>query len=107
MSGGIKYIVVAFFLSCMLFTVIQYLPLLEEETRHLNTELCKKGGLPDTSNGPDEDQDPDSEKETLKNIENKFHLQLFIRYDDNNYIRHHQFWLIKRPQKVLIPPPKA
>ena len=45
----------------MLFTVINYLPLLEEEVPHANKAPLKKGENKEGSGEPDDDMDPEQE----------------------------------------------
>ncbi len=65
----LRFIFVFVFLAGMIFTVFQYIPLLEEETHGHKTELTKKvkqGNLSDgdgDSSDEDSDNDDDSEQE--------------------------------------------
>ncbi len=87
----------------MLFTVFQYIPILEEETRAHSTELAKKAGE-DDSNGND-DVESDSDVDDALNssfifnfnmLSSKTTLRATTKKDYNSFF-----------QKITIPPPKA
>jgi hypothetical protein len=89
----------------MFFTVIQYLPILEEETPGHRVELVKKTGQDDETDGNDGGDDDDSPDEKT-NIYDQQHFAYF-----NGMMSAHLFYIKNTsylPPVVNIhtPPPK-
>lgn len=87
----------------MLFTVFQYIPILEEETQTHSTELAKKGNESDGTDGDNAEQDTD-----VDDAVNAFFDFNFSVTDSGTQFRsskkedYNSFF-----QKINIPPPKA
>mgnify|MGYP006981522173 CR=1 FL=1 len=101
-----RYSIVVFFLFCMLYTVFQYIPLIEEEIHHAKTELNKKNSFPDSEGGNDSDEDNLADEDMFEGIFNSSIENLTLYQKSSFLISNQTYWLIKQPQKVLIPPPK-
>jgi hypothetical protein len=100
-----KYIFLFIFLSAMIFTVVTYLPLIEEEVAHKKMEFSKKTLGDESSGGADDETESDNEDDTIFN--------LVINYTPFNllanecfYIHsfHDYFYLL---DDTSTPPPKA
>lgn len=90
----------------MIFTVIQYLPILEEETPGHRVEMSKKADQDDTSDGSDSGDDDDTENEKTDLF---YHaaLQYSSRLltAQRFYIKHASY---QHPVETInTPPPKA
>ncbi|MDP1800965.1 MAG: hypothetical protein Q8L81_06420 [Bacteroidota bacterium] len=87
----------------MIYTVFQYVPILEEEVPHTNTELAKKGAEDDTTGNGSDETDLDGDDA----IYDHFNLGLIDHYSKNlthstNKRSYSSFF-----QKINIPPPKV
>ena len=87
----------------MLFTVFQYLPVLEEEAQGNTTELAKKSTEDDCSGDDNDETDSDSDDA----LNNHFNYNIA-----NNYSKSHSYPFKNEHynsffQKINIPPPKA
>ena len=90
----------------MIFTVIQYLPILEEETPGHRVEMTKKSGQDDESNGNDGGDDDDSTDEKT----GLFYHQHFSCF--NGLMSSHLFYIkntsyLPPVSKIHTPPPKV
>ncbi|MEO6304691.1 MAG: hypothetical protein ABIP51_16135 [Bacteroidia bacterium] len=98
-----RLIFVFIFLSGMLFTVFQYIPILEEETQNHNTELAKKGSEDDTSGNDGDESDSDSDDAIFHSLNFSF----------TDLYSNTCAYSIKRDnyksffQKINTPPPKV
>ncbi|MBL7911919.1 MAG: hypothetical protein JNJ41_12750 [Bacteroidia bacterium] len=86
----------------MLYTIFQYIPILEEEVPHNNTELAKKGTEDDTS-GNDDETDSDAD-DAINHYVNFNFTDLYSKTNSytSNKDDYNSFF-----QKINIPPPKA
>ncbi len=87
----------------MLYTIFQYIPILEEEVPHNNTELAKKGSEDDASgnDGDEKDSYGDDAINHYMNF-NFTHLYSHSNSYPCNKDDYNSFF-----QKINIPPPKA
>jgi len=99
----IKYIFVFIFLTGMIYTVFQYVPILEEEAQNHGIELAKKGTEDNSSDGDGDEIDSDSADAIYDHLNfnfaslySKTHLFKSSVDDYNSFF-----------QKITIPPPKA
>ncbi len=100
-----KPIFVFIFLAGMIFTVIQYLPILEEETPGHRVELAKKTGQDDETDSNDSGDDDDSPDEKTSFYSHQ-HFTCF-----NGLMSGHLFYIKNtsyRPPvgSIQTPPPK-
>ncbi|MBA2612091.1 MAG: hypothetical protein H0U95_08975 [Bacteroidetes bacterium] len=98
----LRFIFAFVFLAGMLFTVIQYIPVLEEETQNHNTELAKKS-TEDDSTGSDSDETDNDGDDAIHHFLNYdftalVSQTLLFAYNKDDY---NSFF-----QKINIPPPK-
>ena len=87
----------------MLFTVFQYIPILEEETQGHSTELAKKANEDDSSSNDDVETDSDVDDAlnsffifNFNTVDSKSDLRATTKKDYNSFF-----------QKINIPPPKS
>jgi hypothetical protein len=103
-----QFILIHFFLLGMLFTVFQYLPILEEEVPGHRTELVKKvkendkTGSDDSNDVEDSDND-DIKTEMISNITG--HYAFSQESKDNFYIKIPLYKSLI--STINTPPPKA
>jgi hypothetical protein len=99
----LKIIFVFIFLAGMLFTVVNYIPTLNEETAQKKIELAKK-------NQGEESTDSDSEDETETDSENLFRNEghIILSEPDTYSIAHYQYTLHYKGHlnDLSTPPPK-
>lgn len=106
----IRFIFVFIFLSGMIFTVFQYLPLLEEETPGHRIELAKKAKAENPADGDGDDtdedcsDDDDSEKE-YGEYHTGNHTIYFSKHSSSGF-RACNFYKYSLENKNT-PPPKA
>jgi hypothetical protein len=106
----LRFIFIFVFLSGMIFTVFQYLPLLEEETAGNGIEISKKTQQQDSSDGDtastdgDSNEDDDSEQEMNYCSTNTY--ALLNVYATSNFYIPPSFYTYHLEQKDT-PPPKA
>ena len=90
----------------MVFTVIQYLPILEEETPGHRVEMAKKDSQDDTADGNDSGDDDDTENEKTD-----LYFHPAIKYANLLISAHHfhtkQISYRHPVEKIHTPPPKA
>lgn len=98
----LRFIFIFIFLTGMMCTIFQYVPILEEEVAH-NTELSKKGTEDDTSGSDGDETDSDSD-DAINHYMNFNFTDLYSK--TNSYTSstddYSSFF-----QKINIPPPKA
>ena len=87
----------------MIFTLFQYIPILEEEAKGHNTELAKKSPENDSSGNDGDELDTDGDHAIY------YHLNFDFT---DLYAKKHIFYSYKNDynsffQKINIPPPKA
>lgn len=87
----------------MIYTVFQYVPILEEEAQSHGTELAKKSTEDDTSGNDGDETDSDGDDAIYDHLNfnftkfySKVHSFSSFKYDYNSFF-----------QKINIPPPKA
>lgn len=90
----------------MLYTVFQYIPLIEEEIHHSKTELTKKSNLPDSEGGTDSDEDNLADEDILEGVLSSQCTNINLAQVQLILSNSQPYWLIKQPQTILIPPPK-
>ena len=101
-----QIIIVYLFLFGMLLSVVQYLPLLEEESPTHRTELCKKAKESDSS-GDDDDCEDDHDQDSKTDL---FLAPFFSHtFYSGSHINFHYGDLLYQSlaSKVNTPPPKA
>jgi hypothetical protein len=87
----------------MIFTVFQYITILEEEVSHNNSELAKKGTEDDTSGNGSDETDLDGDDA----IYDLFNYDLNDLYSDTHPYQTNKKSYSSFFQKTNIPPPKA
>lgn len=87
----------------MIYTVFQYVPILEEEVPHNNTELAKKGTEDDTSGNGSDETDADGDDA----IYDHFNFGLTDLYSKTHTYPTNKENYTSFFQKINIPPPKA
>lgn len=94
------FIFILIFLSGMIYTVFQYMPILEEDVEYQTTELAKKSCEDDHSGDENDESDVDDA------------LNIFFQFNfANSYFKTHPRSVNKEDyssffQKITIPPPK-
>ena len=89
----------------MLFTVIRYLPILEEETPGHRVELSKKADHNDSADDDDtNDDDPDDEKTDL--FFNLGHFSITGLQTEHNFHIKHQAYRFP-VANITTPPPRV
>jgi hypothetical protein len=87
----------------MLFTVIRYLPILEEETPGHRVEMAKKAQASGTPDDTDDD-DPENEKTDLL-YDHCYHSLTGLQAEHNFHI---EFRSYRHPvEKIHTPPPQV
>ncbi|PBQ34636.1 hypothetical protein CNR22_23610 [Sphingobacteriaceae bacterium] len=81
----IRFIFVFVFLAGMLFTVFQYIPILEEEPHGHKVELAKKVKADSSADG-DDDKDADSDDDDSEQELNYFFLSEYASLYSNHSI---------------------
>lgn len=100
----LRFIFIFIFLAGMIFTVFQYVPILEEEAQNHGSELAKKDTEDNSSNSNDGDEtDSDSNDAIYHSLNFNF---TDVNPKTNSYPSfkdcYYSFF-----QKITIPPPKA
>lgn len=99
----LRFIFVLIFLSGMLFTVFQYVPILEEEAQNHGVELAKKATEDDSSGNDGDETDSDGDDAIYHSLNFNFtdlnsKTHSYLSFKDSYF----SFF-----QKITIPPPKA
>lgn len=91
----------------MLFTVVQYVPVLEEEAPHAKVDFSKK--IKDTSEGDGgEDSTPDSDADSMtsEGIVSGFNINWALAVSSVNIYRTNPDFYSSLPGNINTPPPK-
>jgi hypothetical protein len=100
----LKYIFICIFLSGMIFTVINYLPLIEEEVSSKKIEVCKKVNPGESPEGFDNETEGDNEADNLFNNSLNFDWSsLFIK--EHTYVNTFKDYFFLSEDRST-PPPK-
>jgi hypothetical protein len=88
----------------MLFTVFQYIPLLEEEI-HASKTLSKKSNDSSKENDMDDDADPDGDDDADELFHNHSYSSITL-YSSLHKFRSSQIYHFHASQNITTPPPK-
>lgn len=97
-----QYVFVFLFLGSMLFTVFQYVPILEEEIHSSKTMTKKSDNPQDGSSGDDDNDTDDSADEFFKSGG----YDSITLYSSLHQFHNSTFYLFNSPLSIQTPPPK-
>lgn len=103
----LRYIFVFVFLCGMVFTVIQYLPILEEETpaHRVENKKVKENNFPCDGDADEDDSDPDRDPKADIDYYPVNHFIYVLNY--KHVFPHKDENRLQRPSSVTTPPPQS